>query len=274
MKLNDAMYRHLWVSWVLSKERRASVRKEIPGTLQSTNRLSVTHLSRYHCAARAVKMTASVSIAADENVAVAAEYWLPSASNGLPPPLCSELAVGLLLALADDQEAGMLGASKICDDWLDVLLAVELLLPAEAVLEVELVCSGDKLVSTTRLVGTSVELAVNVLLTMAVEDSSDVVEYCVGSAVDECSLDVVGAADEELAPDCSTCAALVHKLPGPRPCKNIANTFESLLSPSRSPSFAHASFTGLVIASSPLTHDSLQPCLVKSDDPQPVMACW
>jgi hypothetical protein len=269
------MCRHLWVSWVLSKECRASVRKENPGDLCSPQiRQFITHSSRYHCAARAVKVIASISITTDEDVAVAAEYWLPSASNGLPPPLCSELAVGLLLALADDQEAGMLGASKICDDLLDALLEVEPLLSAEAVLEVELVDSGDKLVSTTRLVGTSVELAVNVLLTMAVVDASDVVEYCVGSAVDECSFEVVGAADEELAPDCSTCAALVHRLPGPRPCRNMANTFESLLSPSRSPSFAHASFTGLVIASSPLTHDSLQPCLVKSDDPHPVMACW
>jgi hypothetical protein len=149
---------------------------------------------------------ASISITIDEDVAVAAENWLPSASNGLPPPLCSELAVGSLFALVDAQLAGMLGASKICDDLLDVLLEVESLLSAEDVLEVELVGSGDKLVSTTRLVGTSVELAVNVLLTMAVDDASDVVEYCVGSAVDEleCSFDVVGAADEELAPDCST----------------------------------------------------------------------
>jgi hypothetical protein len=207
MKLNDAMYRHLWVSWVLSKERRASVRKENPRGLCSPHiRLSVTHSSRYHCAARAVKVMASISITTDEDFAVAAENWLPSASNGLPPPLCSELAVGSLFALVDAQEAGMLGASNICDDLLDVLLEVESLLSAEDVLEVELVGSGDKLVSTTRLVGTSVELAVNVLLTMAVDDASDVVEYCVGSAVDEleCSFDVVGAADEELAPDCST----------------------------------------------------------------------
>ena len=47
-------------------------------------------------------------------------------------------------------------------------------------LEVELVGPGEEDVSTTRLVGTSVELAVEVLLTMSV-----VAECCVFSAVDE-----------------------------------------------------------------------------------------
>lgn len=129
------------------------------------------------------------------------------------------------------------------------------LLLSEAVLDVELVASGEELVSTTKLVGTSVMLAVAVLLTIAVEDCSDVVEYCVGSTVDECSFDV-----EELGFDCSTSSALVHRLSGPRSCKNMANTFESFLSPSRSPSFEHASFTGWVIEARPLTHDTLQPC--------------
>jgi len=134
------------------------------------------------------------------------------------------------------------------------------------VLEVEDVGSGEELVSTTRLVGTSVELAVDVLLT------TDVVEYCVGSAVDECSADVVGAADE-LDCDCRTSSALAHRFCGPRSCMNRARMFESLSSLSRKPSFAHASFTSLVIEARPLTHDTLQLFCLKSCDSQPGTAC-
>jgi hypothetical protein len=101
----------------------------------------------------------------DDEVATAAENSLPSASKGLPPPLCPALSVGLLLSLVDGQLAGMLGASKICDDSVTVVMeAVSL----EDVLEADSVGSGDELVSTARLVGTSVELAVFVLLTMVV----------------------------------------------------------------------------------------------------------
>jgi hypothetical protein len=105
----------------------------------------------------------------DDEVAAAAENSLPSASKGLPPPLWPALSVGLLVALADGQLDGILGASKICDDSVTVVMAAVSLLSAVDVLEADSVGSGDELVSTTRLVGTSVELAaVFVLLTMVV----------------------------------------------------------------------------------------------------------
>lgn len=135
-------------------------------------------------------------------------------------------------------------------------------------LEVELVGAGDELVSITRLVGTSVELAVEVLLTMAV------VEGCVFSAVDdEYSAGVVGAADA-LDCDCKTSFALPHKFCGPRSCKKRAKMFESLLPPFRKPSLEHSSFTSLVIEARPLTHVTLQLCCLKSCESQPVTACW
>ena len=137
------------------------------------------HSSRYHCAAKSVNVMATISSIADEDLVAEEENWAAATSNGLPPPLCSELPVGWLLALVDVQLAGILGASKICDDWDDVPLVDDLPLSADSVLEVELVGAGEELVSTNRLVGTSVELAVETLLTMSV------VEARVFSAVDE-----------------------------------------------------------------------------------------
>lgn len=163
----------------------------------------------HHCAARAAKSTASASVTADDVVDVAAENSLPSASKGLPPPLWPpELGLDVLLAVAIDQVEGMLGASKICDV---VELAVSLCFPV-FVLEVELVDSGMLLVSMTILVGTSVELAVNVLLTMFV------VVCCVEDGVEEGCCDVVDCA-AELDSDCKTLAALVHTDCGPSPPK-------------------------------------------------------
>ena len=210
----------------------------------------------------------ATSSTADEDVAAAEENWAAATSNGLPPPLCSELPVAWLLALVAVQLAGILGASKICDDVPDdVPLVVDFPVSADSVLEVELVGPGEELVSTTRLVGTSVELAVEVLLTMAV------VEGCVFSAVDEYDVGVVGAADE-LGCDCKTSFALPHKFCGPRPCRKRAKMFESVLLLSEKPSLEHASFTSLAIEASPLTHGTLQLFCLKSFASQPVMACW
>ena len=86
---------------------------------------SKSHTSRYHCAANTVRVMASVKSTADELVAVAEENWLPATSNGLPPPLCSEPAVDSLLEPVVVEVAGILGASKICDDLDEVLLAVD-----------------------------------------------------------------------------------------------------------------------------------------------------
>jgi hypothetical protein len=88
-------------------------------------RPSNPHSGRYHCAAKAVSVIASIRKTADEAVAVAEENWLPARSNGLPPPLCSEPAVDSLLVLVVVKLAGILGASKICDDFDDVLLVVD-----------------------------------------------------------------------------------------------------------------------------------------------------
>jgi len=134
------------------------------------------------------------------------------------------------------------------------------------VLEVEVVGSGEVLVSTTRLVGTSVELAVDVLLTICV------VEGCVVSAVEEYSDGFVGAADE-LGCDSKTSFALAHKFCGPRSCKKRAKMFESLLPLLRKPSLEHASFTSLVIEARALTHVTLQLFCLKSCESQPVTAC-
>lgn len=162
----------------------------------------------YHCAARPANITASASVTADDVIDVAAENSLPSASNGLPPPLWPpELGLGVLLAVAIDQVEGMLGAWKICDV---VELAVSLCFPV-LVLEAELVDSDRALVSMTILVGTSVELAVMVLLAMLA------VVCCVEDGVDECC-DVVDSA-AELDSDCRTLAALVHTDCGPSPPK-------------------------------------------------------
>jgi hypothetical protein len=191
----------------------------------------------------------------DDEVATAAENSLPSASKGLPPPLCPALSVGLLLSLDDGQLAGMLGASKICDDSVAVVMDAI----AEEVLEADSVGSGDELVSTTRLVGTSVELAVFVLLTMVVVGCSEVEEYFVGVAVDECC-------------DCRTSSALVHSPCGPLPFKNTARTLD-LSSRSRSPSLPQASLMMDVIESRPLTHLTLHPFWVKSDGSQSGMLC-
>jgi len=167
----------------------------------------------------------------DEEVATAAENSFPSASKGLPPPLCPALSVGLLLALVDGQLAGMLGASKICDDSVAVVMeAVSLI---EDVLEADSVGPGDELVSTTRLVGTSVELAVFVLLTMDVVGCSDFEECFVGVSR------LVGVADDSRT-DCRTEFAFVHSPCGPSPFKNLARTLSFSLR-SRSPSLPQAS---------------------------------
>ena len=129
------------------------------------------HPNRYHCAAKRVNVIATTSSTADEDLVAAEENWAAATSKGLPPPLCSELPVGWLLALVDAQLAGILGASKICDVWVDVPLVDDLPLSADSVLEVELVGAGEELVSTNRLVGTSVELAVETLLTMSVVEA-------------------------------------------------------------------------------------------------------
>jgi len=192
----------------------------------------------------------------DDEVATAAENSLPSASKGLPPPLCPALSVGLLLSLVDGQLAGMLGASKICDDSVTVVMeAVSL----EEVLEADSVGSGDELVSTARLVGTSVELAVFVLLTMVVVGCLVGTSWLVGVAVDECC-------------DCRTSSALVHNPCGPLPFKNTARTLD-LSSRSRSPSLPQASLIRDVIESRPLTHLTLHPFWVKSDGSQSGMLC-
>ena len=171
----------------------------------------------------------------DDEVAAAAENSLPSASKGLPPPLWPALSVGLLVALADGQLEGILGASKICDDSVTVVMAAVSLLSAVDVLEADSVGSGDELVSTTRLVGTSVELAVFVLLTTAVVGCSEVDEDFVGVSR------LVGVADDACC-DCRTSSALVHSPCGPLPFRNTARTFD-LSSRSRSPSLLQASFT-------------------------------
>lgn len=73
-----------------------------------------------------MNVSASISSVADKDVAAAAEEnWLAARSNGLPPPLCSELPVAWLLALVAVQLAGMLGASNICDVSDDVPLDVD-----------------------------------------------------------------------------------------------------------------------------------------------------
>lgn len=133
---------------------------------------------------------------------------MPSASKGLPPPLCPVLPVGSLVADADGKLEGMLGASKICDESADVALAVASL----SVLEAELVDSDRADVSMTRLVGTSPELAVAVLLAI------EVVEYSGGDAVEEELSDVVVVSAEE--PPCKTSFAFVHRFEGPWPVKN------------------------------------------------------
>jgi len=195
----------------------------------------------------------------DDEVATAAENSLPSASKGLPPPLCPALSVGLLLSLDDGQLAGILGASKICDDSVTVVMEAVSLVPAEEVLEAESVGSGDELVSTARLVGTSVELAVLVLLTIVVVGCLVGASWLVGVAVDECC-------------DCKTSSALVHSPCGPLPFKKTASTLD-LSSRSRSPSLPQASLMRSVIESRPLTHLTLHPFWVKSDGSQFGMLC-
>jgi hypothetical protein len=201
----------------------------------------------------------------DDEVATAAENSLPSASKGLPPPLCPALSVGLLVALVEGQLAGMLGASKICDDSVTVVMEAVSLLSEEDVLEADSVGSGDELVSTTRLVGTSVELAVFVLLTIVVVGCPEFEECLVGTsrlvdvAVDACC-------------DCKTSFALVHSPCGPLPLRNTARTLD-LSSRSRSPSLPQASLTMYVIESRPLIHLGLHPFWVKSVDSHPGMLC-
>jgi hypothetical protein len=202
----------------------------------------------------------------DDEVAAAAENSLPSASKGLPPPLWPALSVGLLLALVDGQLAGMLGASKICDDSVTVVMEAVSLLSAEDVLEADSVGSGDELVSTTRLVGTFVELAaVFVLLTMVVVGCPDFEECFVGVSR------LVGVA-VEVCCDCRTSSALVHSPCGPLPFRNTARTFD-LSSRSRSPSLPQASLIRDVIESRPLMHLTLHPFWVKSVDSHPGMLC-
>lgn len=87
--------------------------------------VSSSLLGRYHSAAKSVDVSPSISSAAEEDVAAAEENWLAATSNGLPPPLCSELPVDWLLALVAVQLAGILGASKICDVSDDVTLDVD-----------------------------------------------------------------------------------------------------------------------------------------------------
>lgn len=201
----------------------------------------------------------------DDEVATAAENSLPSASKGLPPPLWPALPVGLLLALVDGQLAGMLGASKICDDSVTVVMEAVSLLSAEDVLEADSVGSGDELVSTTRLVGTSELAAVFVLLTMVVVRCSDFEECFVGASR------LVGVAVDACC-DCRTSSALVHSPCGPLPFKNTARTLD-LSSRSRSPSLPQASSMRDVIESRPLMHLTLHPFWVKSVDSHPGMLC-
>jgi hypothetical protein len=207
-------------------------------------------------------MTARKRAMVDDEVAAAAENSLPSASKGLPPPLWPALSVGLLVALADGQVEGILGASKICDDSVAVVVS---LLSAEDVLEADSVGPGDELVSTTRLVGTSVELAVFVLLTTVVVGCSDFEECFVGVSM------LVGVAVDACC-DCRTSFALVHSPCGPLPFKKTARTLD-LSSRSRSPSLPQASLMMSVIESKPLIHLTLHPFWVKSVDSHPGMAC-
>jgi len=201
----------------------------------------------------------------EEEVVTAAENSLPSASKGLPPPLCPALSVGLLLALVDGQVAGMLGASNICDDPVALVMDAVSLFSAEDVLEADSVGPGDELVSTTRLVGTSVDFAVFVLLTTVVVGCSEVEECFVGVSR------LVGVADDSCA-DCRTSFAFVHSPCGPLPFKNTARTLD-FSSRSRSPSLPQASLTVYVIESSPLIHSTLHPCWVKSVDSHPGILC-
>lgn len=186
----------------------------------------------------------------------AAEYWLPSGSNGLPPPLPPGLSVCSPLAPDEEDVAGMLGARKICDE---VELAAASLLSVEVALEPDDVESAEELVSMTRLVGTLPELAVAMLLTTEVADGSDVVE----SADDE-----LEDALEEPSIDCRRSLAFSHRFSGPEPSRNLARMFWS----SR-PSSAQASLTSLVIESRPFTQDVLQNPWVKSLASQPDMLC-